>query len=89
MKKISCEICEVYLGSLVQASVENPKRCEDCLFFEKRIKKICWCGREIFDRDPVQYYIKHGNFCFNCIKEVNQAIIERIRRKNRSFIDIG
>ena len=78
-----CEACEIKMGEefITQPSPENRKRCDDCLHFEERIKKECECGDLIIDRNPVNYYLQHGNFCKDCIAGVNWALINRKHKK--------
>ena len=69
-----CEGCDIILGGLYEPSKENPNRCTDCVDFEIRIKKVCLCGKNIYDRYPIEYYKRHGNYCLKCISEINEGI---------------
>ena len=80
-----CEICEIIMDrewkdektgeikkSLYKSSTENPNRCEDCLHYEDRIKNVCGCGKEFTNTN--KYFIQNGNFCPDCMQEVNLAL---------------
>jgi len=81
MIKIRCEGCDIKLGGLILASTQNPNRCEDCLTMENRVATQCLCGRDIFSRNPIEYYKKHGNLCMICIDQVNQMGRQRIKHR--------
>jgi hypothetical protein len=66
-----CEVCTVFLDGLVSASEANPRRCDDCVAYEDRIKLKCiFCPAILpmyMDRKTLITRFKiRGNTCGSC-----------------------